>query len=198
MRILSGVFKGRYFYMPYGIRPTSDIIRKSVFDTLGQSLEGVSFLDLFAGSGAMGLEALSRGAKRVIWVEKERKCIQVIEENMMLLISPAIGQKQSSLDVVRLDAFAAMKNFHKLNHRFDIIFIDPPYSRELAKKALKTLCAYDILHPNSYVVVQHAKREVLPEELKPLSVWKRKKYGASYLTFYQKNEKQNCYISGNF
>jgi len=185
MRILSGSLKGRNFYMPHGIRPTSDIIRKSLFDTLGQDLDGVSFLDLFAGSGAVGLEALSRGAKDVFWVEKDYKRARLIEENLMSLASPASERKGSYLDVICSDAFAAIKTFAREKRRFDVVFIDPPYSRELAKKALKTLCGYDILQPNSIVVFQHEKREVLPDCEGPLSLFKRRKYGASFLTIYR-------------
>ena len=184
MKIISGLLKGRRFYMPYGIRPTSDIIRKSLFDTLGQDLEGISFLDLFAGSGAVGLEALSRGAKDVFWVEKDFRRARLIEENLMSLASPAHERKGSYLDVIHCDAFAAIKIFAREQRRFDIIFVDPPYSRELAKKSLKTLCGYDILQPNSVVVFQHEKREVLPDCEGPLSLLKRRKYGASFLTFY--------------
>ncbi len=185
MRILSGILKGRCFYMPYGIRPTLDVLRKSLFDSLGQDLEGVSFLDLFAGSGSVGFEAFSRGANNVIWVEKDPKCIQVIEENLIALAPPAMERKGSFLNVIRSDAFAAIKALSQEEKKFDIVFVDPPYSRELAKKALKTLCCYDILHPNSFIIFQHDKREVLPDQEGPLSLWKRKKFGTSFLSFYK-------------
>jgi 16S rRNA G966 N2-methylase RsmD len=87
--------------------------------------------------------------------------------------------------VLRSDAFAAIKAFAQEGKTFDVVFIDPPYSRELAKKALKTLCGYDILHPNSFVIFQHEKREVLPEKEGRLSLLKERKYGASFLTIYR-------------
>ena len=171
--------------MPHGIRPTSDIIRKSLFDFLGQNLEGLSFLDIFAGSGAMGLEAFSRGAKEVVFVEKDFKNFRVIEENLQILEPSFQERKGRRLDTIRLDAFAAIKQFAKKKKRFDILFIDPPYSRELAKKALKTICAYDIVQPNSLVIFQHVKREVLPEKQERFSMIKKRKYGASFLTIYR-------------
>ena len=185
MRILSGKLKGRNFYMPHGIRPTSDIIRKSVFDILGQELEGLSFLDLFAGSGAMGFEAISRGAKNVVFVEKDLKCFKVVEENMVVLEMPYYERKECYFDTFKLDAFAAIKEFARKKRQFDIIFIDPPYSRELAKKALKTLVAHDIVFSNSLLVFQHDKREGLPDQQGRFSLFKTRKYGASLVTIYR-------------
>ncbi len=185
MKILGGKLKGRNFYMPHGIRPTSDIIRKSVFDILGQELEGLSFLDLFGGSGAMGLEAMSRGAKNVVFVEKDIKCFKVIEENLTILEIPYYERKDRYFDTFKLDAFAAIKQFAKKEKQFDVIFVDPPYSRELAKKALKTLSAHDIVHPNSLVVFQHDKREGLPDQQGRFSLLKTRKYGASLVTIYR-------------
>ncbi len=185
MKILSGFLRGRHFYMPYGIRPTLDVIRKSLFDTLGQDMDGVSFLDLFGGSGSVGLEAMSRGAQSVVWVEKDPKCVKVIEENLVSLAPVHLDKRVTSFDVIRSDAFAAIKAFTRQGKKFHVVFVDPPYSRELAKKALKTLYAHDILHPNSFVIFQHDKREVLPEAHGTLSLFKQKKYGTSLLTFYQ-------------
>ena len=149
--------------MPSGIRPTQGIARKALFDILGQDLEGITMLDLFAGSGAVGLEALSRGAKKVTFVEKDPKCAAVISENIGLLPIEKADDGARPYDIVQTDAFAATKLFSRQSKSFDVVFIDPPYGRGLAKKALKTLDAYDILHPNCTVVLQHGKREILPE-----------------------------------
>lgn len=185
MKILSGRLKGKNFYMPFGIRPTSDLIRKSVFDSLGEGIEGVDFVDLFAGSGAMGLEAISRGAKNVTFVEKEPKNISVIEENLVLLELPLAEREDRYFDVKKLDVFAAIKEFAVEKKEFDIIFVDPPYDRELARKTLKTLCAYDIVKPTSLVIFQHEKNEALPQEQGPFAIIRQRKFGASYLTVYK-------------
>jgi len=185
MKILSGRLKGRNFYMPFGIRPTSDLIRKSLFDILGPDIEGKDFLDLFSGSGAMGLEAISRGAKNVTFVEKEPKHVDVIEENLVLLELPHEERKDRYFLVEKGDAFAVIKAFHAQKRSFDIVFIDPPYSRELAKKALKTLCAYDIVKPNSLVIFQHEKREALPQAQGRFSIERVRKFGSSLLTIYR-------------
>lgn len=171
--------------MPFGIRPTSDLIRKSAFDFLGEGIEGSDFLDLFAGSGAVGLEAISRGAKNVTFVEKEPKNISVIEENLVLLELPLAEREDRYFDVKKLDVFAAIKELSVEKKKFDIIFIDPPYDRELARKTLKTLCAYDIVKPTSLVIFQHEKNEALPPEQGRFSIIRERKFGASYLTVYK-------------
>jgi len=185
MKILSGRLKGRNFYMPFGIRPTSDLIRKSLFDILGSDIEGVDFLDIFSGSGAVGLEAISRGAKNVTFVEKDPKHVDVIEENLVLLEIPYGERKDRYFEVKKGDAFAMIKILHAQGKLYDIVFVDPPYSRELAKKALKTLCAYDIVKPNSLVIFQHEKREALPQAQGRFSVERVRKFGSSWLTIYR-------------
>jgi len=174
--------------MPNGIRPTQSIARKALFDLLGQDMEGIVFLDLFAGSGAVGLEAISRGAARVTMVEKDPRCVEVIQENIRLL---SIGEGVEGLlpyEVIHSDALAAVKIFQSRGKAFDVVFVDPPYGRGLAKKALKTLEAYDILHPNCTLVIQHEKREILPEQQGRFLLFRQKKYGSTFLTIYTSSE----------
>jgi 16S rRNA (guanine966-N2)-methyltransferase len=184
MKIIGGQFKGRNFYMPSGIRPTQSIARKALFDILGQDMQGLVWLDLFAGSGAVGLEAISRGAAKAVMVEKDPKCVEVIRGNIDLL---SIGPNESGAmpyDIIQTDAFAAIKAFGRQDKKFDIIFIDPPYGRGLAKKALKTLGGYDILQPNCTVVVQHEKGETLPEKQGRFLTFRQKKYGSTVFSIY--------------
>ena len=180
MKIITGTMKGRNFYMPAGIRPTQNITRKAVFDLLGQSMEGMRFVDIFAGSGAVGLEALSCGAESVVFVEKDPKCVQVIEKNCDFLAIPP-----SQYRILENDGFAAIKAFSRGGEKFDCVFIDPPYGPQLAKKALKTLEAYDILQPNCVAVIQHDKREILPEELGRIFRSKARNYGSTTVSIYQ-------------
>jgi 16S rRNA (guanine(966)-N(2))-methyltransferase RsmD len=172
--------------MPVGIRPTQNIVRKSLFDLLGQDMTGIAFLDLFAGSGAVGLEALSRGAARVTMVEHEPKCAAVISENISLLLRGAKAGVYH-YEVVQSDAFATVKMFARQGRKFDIIFVDPPYGRDLAKKTLKTLGGYDILQPNSTVIIQHEKREILPREEGRFLLYRQKNYGTTYFSLYNSN-----------
>ena len=183
MKILGGKLKGRNIYMPFGIRPTQNIVRKALFDVLGQDLEGLAFLDLFAGSGAVGLEAISRGAKAISFVDHDPKCIKVIEDNIHLLKIDSL--MSISYEVIHNDALGTIKYLARKQRKFDIIFIDPPYGLELSKKALKLLMAYDILHPASFVVIQHEKRETLPESTGRFLVLREKQYGNSVLSIYK-------------
>ena len=184
MKIIGGQFKGKNFYMPAGIRPTQNRTRKALFDILGQDLTGVHFLDLFAGSGAMGLEAFSRGAHKVICVEKEQKIAYIIEKNITLFNIKAYDNNDMPLEVIHNDAFLAIKLLARQNKRFDYIFLDPPYGRELVKKSLKTLDTYDILQPNCMVIIQHDVKEILPESLGRFLLFRKRKYGSSFISFF--------------
>ena len=171
--------------MPKGVRPTQDVVRKAIFDILGQDLEGIGLIDLFAGSGAVGLEAISRGAKEVIFVEKESKLAHLIEENLTLLNIKSFDNPTMAYRVFADDTFRAIKNLSKQKNRFDVVFLDPPYGRELAKKTLKTLGEHDILHRHCVIIVQHDKHEILPETAGRFFRIREKKYGSTVLTLYK-------------
>lgn len=164
--------------MPKGIRPTQGLVRKALFDILGD-IEGASFLELFAGSGAVGFEALSRGAQDLTLIEYNRDCLLAIRKNIESL-------KLKACDLYPKEAAEAVKSLAKDRRKFDIIFLDPPYYLDLAKKTLQTLSAYDILAPNGFLVVQHFKKDILPGEIGSLAVFKQAKYGDTVLSFYKK------------
>ncbi len=178
MRITTGKYKGKLLAMPKGIRSTQEKVRKAIFDILGD-VGGLSFLELFAGSGGVGLEALSRGAKEVVFVEKDRRCIEKINKNLSLL--GCLGYR-----VIAQDAIKAIEQFNRNRQKFDIIFLDPPYYQGLSKKTLQTLCAYDILAPNGLAVVQHFKKDNLPDGVGDLALFKQRRYGDTFLSFYKK------------
>lgn len=178
MRINSGEYKGRRVLMPAGIRPTQDKVRKALFDILGD-IEGLSFLELFAGSGAVGFEAASRGAKNLALVELNRECLLAIEKNIEAL-------KIKSCDIYPKETDDAIKALHKGKNKFDIIFLDPPYYKGLSKKTLQTLIAYDILAPGGLVIVQHFKKDNLPDVLGDLALFRQAHYGDTCLSFYRK------------
>ncbi len=183
MRIISGILKNRRFKMPKNIRPTQDKVRKALFDILRGNIEGSIFLDLFAGSGSVGLEAFSRGAKEVILVENGQSGINAIRENLESL-SPE--ERVSKISLLAADAFRAIDSLVKQGKRFDIIFADPPYYKELANKTLKKLTSYDILSANGFLIMQHHKKDLLPKEAGFLRLLRQEKYGDTILTFYQK------------
>lgn len=131
MRIISGRFKGRIIKRPKGIRPTQDKVRKALFDILGD-IQGLSFLDFYAGSGAIGLEALSQGAGKVVFVETNSVCIKKIKENLKVLGA-------SGYRVMRLDALQVLEKLAEGDEKFDIVFMDPPYYRDLAPRTRSAL-----------------------------------------------------------
>ncbi|MEI6632150.1 MAG: 16S rRNA (guanine(966)-N(2))-methyltransferase RsmD [bacterium] len=178
MRIISGKYKGRIIKMPQGIRPTQDKVRKALFDILGD-IQGLSFLELFSGSGAVGLDALSRGARQVVFVENNPDCFKTLKNNFTYLLP-------TTYYLLPLDAAKAIDKLSKDREKFDIIFLDPPYHKDMSKKILQMLGAYDILPPNGFVVVQHFKKEQLPKESGKLSLIKESRYGDTYLSFYKK------------
>lgn len=179
MRVLTGKLKGRLLKTPKpGLRPTQDKTRKAIFDILGEVIVGSQFLDLFAGSGAVGIEALSCGAGMVWFVENDREAISTLSDNLS-------GLKISNYEVIPKDAFSVIEQLAQQKRKFDIIFLDPPYYQDLAKKSLLSLAACDILSPSGLVIIQHFKKDIIPEKTDSLELIKQKKYGDTSVSFYQ-------------
>ena len=153
-------------------------MRKAIFDCLGDFTKGACVLELFAGSGAVGIEAVSHGAKEVVFVDSQRGCLSQLRVNLESL---GITAHQ----IYEKDSQKAVDFFAMRNSRFDIIFLDPPFDQELAKKTLKTLEGCDILHPNCFVVIQHERREILPPEEGRLKLYQQRKYGATNISIYR-------------
>ena len=204
MRITTGLFKSRIIRSLKHIRPTQDKTRKALFDILQNQINDTCFLELFAGSGAIGIEALSNGAKEVIFAEEDKKCCKVINNNLELLGFKANNEnRDKNIFVLAMDAFKAIEVLHKNNKKFDIIFLDPPYYKEiasrlpsglasaaycdsLAKKTLQKLFEYDILRPCGLIVVEHSKKDGLEDKIGVLTLFKQNRYGDTVLSFYKK------------
>jgi 16S rRNA (guanine(966)-N(2))-methyltransferase RsmD len=180
MRITTGKYRNRKLHMPKGIRPTQDKVRKAVFDILGD-IEGLTFLELFAGSGAVGFEALSRGVVELTLVECDRDSVLAIKRNIALL-------NASGCNLYHLEAEKTIKLLSLDKKSFDIIFIDPPYNKDMTKKILQILEGYDILSPNGLLVVQHSRFEQLPGDSLNFSLIKEAKYGDTWLSIFRKKE----------
>jgi 16S rRNA (guanine966-N2)-methyltransferase len=181
MKILGGIYKGRNFYMPAGIRPTQNVLREAIFDLLGHDFSGLSFLELFAGSGAVGLEAVSRGASKVVMVEYNDLNARTIRENCELLGIELGGD----FSLIHAEAFTTIKRLSETHKPFDIVFFDPPYGQKMAKKTLKLITSRDILHPQSLVMVQCEVSEKI-ETPENFTVLTQRRYGSSYLTLLQR------------
>ncbi|MBF0594412.1 MAG: 16S rRNA (guanine(966)-N(2))-methyltransferase RsmD [Candidatus Omnitrophica bacterium] len=189
MKIILGQDSGRNIFMPAHIRPTQNLLRKAVFDIIGEDLDGLSFLDLFSGSGAMGFEALSCGATEVCMVERDPKCVECIEENLMI-IKP--GERGQRAELVTKDVFATIKEMARTERKFHVVFFDPPFDMKLGRKTLKTLLTHDILHANSFLVAQYGIDETLPDLDGIVTIAgkfllvKDKVYGSSRLTVFER------------
>lgn len=160
------------------VRPTREMVRKAIFDVLMDFVEGKDVLDLFSGSGALGFQALSNGARSVTFVETQRVCCGVIREN-----AAALGV-ESRCRILCRDVFAVLPWFKQQSQTFPLIFSDPPYGRDLAKKCLLEICGYDIVLPPAIVVIEHSKTDEMPSECSPLTLWQNKKYGDTFVSFY--------------
>lgn len=205
MRIISGRAKGRILKLPRlkKIRFTSDKVKEALFDILGGRVMEACFLELFAGSGSVGIESLSRGAKTVVFVDNDDKCIRAIKENLRIFFShpecPLKSKKASGLGIfrkravlLRLDAFRAITFLHKQRQKFNIVFLDPPYYQGWVKKSLINLARYDILKRNAIIVAEHSKRDFLPTNIKRLRLVQQRKYSDTILSFYKKTEGVNA------
>jgi len=180
MRIVAGKNKGNILKSPkdLSVRPTSEKVREALFDILGTSVKETYFLDLFAGTGAAGIEALSRGAKKVIFIEKELKCIKIIKENLEKT------ENSQNAVVYKIDFLPGLKLLAKKNYLLDYIFLDPPYNRGLVNISLLEIAKLPILRKNGLVIVQHYKKEKVMENLNNLRLFNQRRYGECYLSFY--------------
>lgn len=180
LKIVAGSAKGRKLAGPKtaGIRPATAQVRKSVFQILGD-LSGRDVLDLFAGSGSMGLEALSRGAERVVFVDSQQAAISLLFKN---LETTAFLHRSH---ILKKNAAGAIELLFKKGRRFDLIFIDPPYDRGLVDATLKKLRKFPLLSPDGQIICEHSPRE-RPAFLSGLTKTDQRKYGQTWVTFLQR------------
>ena len=175
MRVITGACRGRRLISPTGddVRPTTDNVKESVFSIIQFSVEGRSFLDAFAGSGQMGIEALSRGAASAVFVDNSRRSLEVVRKNLDLT------GLQSRAEVICADTVAFLSSCRK---RFDIAFLDPPYSQGLLQDALRVLPA--VMNEGGYIICEHPAEEVLPQKAGNFIIKKSYRYGKIMITVY--------------
>lgn len=181
MRIIAGRFRGRRLKgtPPDGVRPTSDRLRETLFNILGDSVIESIFLDAYAGTGAVGLEAFSRGADRVCFVESSRRALAVIRSNM-----ETVGVSDGCR-VLHAEVRQALSLLASDRERFDIVFLDPPYGGEgLYTADLEQLSKEGIVAVNGIVVVEHSSKLELPPSVGPFDRKRTTLQGDSALTFY--------------
>ncbi|MSS73813.1 MAG: 16S rRNA (guanine(966)-N(2))-methyltransferase RsmD [Candidatus Latescibacteria bacterium] len=213
MRVTSGVFRGRLLRTPRGIRPTQDRVRKSLFDVLGKDVPGRRVLDLFAGSGALGVEALSRGAVSALFVDEDAGAVRAILDNLMDLglaeekakgspsicpygatrdernRLPRVGPQariegqKADVEIWRADYRQAVRRMEREGRAFDLIVLDPPYREGLLPEVLQALTGAGVIAPAGLVVAE-AEEGLPAPEADDLALIDERAYGGTKLMFW--------------
>jgi 16S rRNA (guanine966-N2)-methyltransferase len=158
-----------------GVRPTSDKVKQALFNILGERMAGSSFLDLFAGAGGIGIEALSRGAGRVVFVDASCVSLNVVRQN----IEQTGFEERSQAVLSKVESF-----LKKPSGPYDIVFLDPPYADEM-QPLLERIAEAGILRTDSIVIAEHFKKQLSPESAGGLTLYREAKYGDTVLAFYK-------------
>ena len=176
MRVITGSARGRKLKTPenYDIRPTTDNVKESVFNIIQFDIEGRRVLDLFAGTGQLGIECLSRGASSAVFVDQSREAVKIVKDNL----------KTCGLSgtVVQADAMSFLRTCGK----FDIIFVDPPYDSDLYESVLNTVNSIDILSDGGIIICESRRERALPEMTAPYKKRREYTYGKVKLCIYTK------------
>ncbi len=193
MRITGGLARGQHLLRPRTgwrfIRPTGDRVREALFHILGDQVVGSTVLDLYAGTGALGLEALSRGAETAIFVDQSRQALELVHGNLTRCF-PTAQAALEQLNLSRSDSLERLRKKMPAQLSFDLIFLDPPYEKKLAEKTLAMVERGRILQENGLVVAEERASEQLAPQYKTLTLVNHRSYGETGLWFYCKQEQE--------
>ncbi|MEG2984036.1 MAG: 16S rRNA (guanine(966)-N(2))-methyltransferase RsmD [Peptostreptococcaceae bacterium] len=180
MRVISGKARGLKLNAPKNedVRPTTDRVKESLFNIINGYIIDGEVLDLFAGTGSLGIECLSRGADKSVFVDVNRSSIDIVKSNIKK------ARVDQNSEVINLDYKSAIDKLKNTLHKFDIIFMDPPYYENIFIDALKKVEESNILKVDGIIVVEHDTKQEFPENIGRLVKNKSKKYGNTTLTFY--------------
>ncbi len=178
MRIISGKYKNFTLYLPKNIkfRPTSELIKEALFSSLGNKIHDSYFLDVFSGSGSVGLEAVSRGASFVCFIENDRFALEILKKNIEKL------NLKKFTRIYPYNFFQALKILFKEKRFFDIIFADPPYEEGFINKFLTAISKFMVLNEEGILILQHSKREEV-NFFRDFIIKKQLIHGDSIITF---------------
>ena len=187
MRIISGIFRGRRLQGAPDrvLRPTSDRLKETLFNILGSAIQGATVLDGFAGSGAIGLEALSRGASEVVFIESDQIAVRLIRKNLEMC------GVTSGYRILQVDVFTALRSLARAEFRADIVFVDPPYRWGPYRDLMATLYATGIASGATHVVLEHHRKASVPEAVPGLRRARLVRQSDKCLSFYLADENRN-------
>lgn len=160
-------------------RPTSDKVKGSIFNIIASIVFDSDVLDLFAGTGNLGIEALSRGARSAVFVDKNRECSQIINEN---LTHTKLAHKA---EVLVMDVCNALSKLSQKGNQFDIVFLDPPYAKGLVDDTLACIASVDVIKPDTLIVAEHDAEDVVSEYIGTFKNFRQQKYGDTIISFYR-------------
>ncbi len=189
MRVIGGTAKSTPLASLKGarVRPTLDRVRESLFNQIAGEIADARFLDLFAGSGAIGIEALSRGAEEVVFVELNSKAQAVVYQNLAkcrFLDSENVEKKSKNWILLKSNALHALKVLAERHHQFDLVYVDPPYADDLYEETLTALARSHLLAESAQVIAEHHHKTTLQENYDRLTLTKTRKTGDTCLSFY--------------
>ncbi|HKQ79422.1 MAG TPA: 16S rRNA (guanine(966)-N(2))-methyltransferase RsmD [Blastocatellia bacterium] len=195
MRVIAGIYKGRRLKTLEGlsVRPTSDRLRETLFNILAPRIEGARFADVCAGSGAIGVEALSRGAGHVTFIESSLKAARIISENLR---NCGIGREDYRM--INRDVIRALKNLASEKAQFDIIYFDPPYDSDIYTPVMWQIARNDLLDDDGALIVEHRRQAPLLPNYGRLRPYRQVTQGESILTFFgvEAEPKETGSVSG--
>lgn len=182
MRVIAGSAKGLKLYAPNTskVRPASDKVKGAIFNILG-NIEDSKVLDLFAGSGSVGIEALSRGAKDAVFVELDRQIAESIQKNLENCHFSHLAK------ILRMEVKTALSLLSKKNESFHLIFVDPPYDKNLLNPTLLLVDKLNLLQSGGVLVTEHSPRE-MPETQETLEIFDQRQYGQTFISFLRKRD----------
>jgi len=184
MRIISGKYKGKKLFLPKdkNTRPLKDLVKVSIFNLLDHSkkinkkLENSSILDLFSGSGSFGIECLSRGSKIVYYFENYFEAIKILEKNLSLL------KNEKNFQIFKSDCFEFFNSYQKINEKFDIIFLDPPFKEKKINKLIEKIIENKILNAGGIIIIHRHKKDKI-EITDKIKIFDIRNYGLSRVYF---------------
>ncbi|WP_300297407.1 16S rRNA (guanine(966)-N(2))-methyltransferase RsmD [Anaerosolibacter sp.] len=182
MRVIAGKLRGRKIKAPDGMhtRPTTDRVKESIFSMIYPYIIDSTVLDLFAGSGSLGIEALSRGAEKAYFVDNNKQSLSIVKENLINL-----GLLDQSI-VLLAEAMKALKDISLKDQIFDIIFLDPPYMKGFIIPCIETIKENGLLNIDGIIVIEHNVEDVLPAEVGDLIKIKDRRYGDTNISIYSR------------